>query len=423
MNIKRALGRHKYWVVWPLRLIVGGTFIFSGFAKAVDPWGFMIKINEYLTAWHIDFVPNAAILCVAAMIAMAEFTVGVLLALGCSRRMTPVLAFAALCVMTPLTLYIAIFSPVDDCGCFGEALVLSNWATFAKNVVLIVLAFLLIKINDSVGTLFAPITHWIVTLGSIGYCLILSVIGYTMQPVVDFRPYKLGTSITEDIGESELRMVYEKDGRRQSFAVDALPGADWQYVGREESGDDSHGKLLAVYDADGDDVTSVVFEDQGPQMVLVVSNPHFHGRARAGMANNINRYAQAHGGSMIALVALSPENLDEWIDLASPDYEVYSVEDTSLKELVRGDAALVYLEDGIIKWKRNLYFIPSDFPDAKSPDNKFEKVYPPDSGQLILHLTLFYISILLLPAVLSIPWLVYRRRRAKRIKQKKTNNE
>lgn len=423
MNIKTAIDRHLPWIVWSMRVIVGGTFIFSGFAKAVDPWGFMLKIEEYLTAWHIGFVPEAAILCVAAMIAMAEFTVGALLTLGCARKMSPVLAFAILCVMTPLTLYIAIVSPVDDCGCFGDALVLSNWATFTKNVVLITLAFFLIKRNDGVGTIFAPITHWIVTLASIGYCLILSVIGYTLQPVVDFRPYKIGTSITDDIGESELLMVYEKDGHRQSFALDALPGADWQYVGREEVGNDGHGKLLAVFDTDGDDVTSEVFENHGPQMLLVVSNPQFHTRARSGMANNINEYVQGLDGNMIALVALPPENLEQWIDLANPEYEVYSAEDTSLKELVRGDAALVYLEDGIIKWKRNMYFISSDFPDPDSPDNELEEIFAPDSGQLILHLTLFYLSIILLPALLSIPWLVHRHKHSKNNKQKTTENE
>lgn len=423
MNIKGAIDRHLPWVVWPLRLIVGGTFIFSGFAKAVDPWGFMLKIEEYLTAWHIGFVPGAAILCVAAMIAMAEFAVGALLALGCSRRMSPVLAFAILCVMTPLTLYIAIFSPVDDCGCFGDALVLSNWATFAKNVVLISMAFFLIKRSDDVGSIFAPITHWIVTLASLGYCLTLSVIGYTMQPPVDFRPYKLGTSITEDIGESELRMIYEKDGRRQSFAIDNLPGSDWQYIGRDEAGNEGHGKLLAVYDEYGEDVTAEVFEDDGPQMVLVVSNPKAHGRARSGMANNINDYVTAHGGSMIALVALPPESLANWIELANPEYDAYSAEDTSLKELARGDAALVYLEDGIIKWKRNLYFISSDFPDPASPDNELEKVFAPDSGRLILHLTLFYLSFLILPAALSIPWLIHKRKHAKKNEQKLTEDE
>lgn len=411
MNIRAAIDRHLPWIVWPLRILVGGTFIFSGFAKAVDPWGFMLKIEEYLMAWHIAFVPEAAILCVAAMIAMAEFTIGVLLALGCSRKMSPILAFAMMCVLTPLTLYIAIFSPVDDCGCFGDALKLSNWATFTKNVALILGAFFLVKRNDKVGTIFAPITHWIVTLASLGYCLILSAIGYTMQPVVDFRPYQVGSPIASDLGHTELRMVYEKGGERRSFALDSLPGADWKYVGREEVSDADDGKLLAVYDVDGDDVTAEVFETDGPQMVLVVSNPQFHTRARSGMANNINEYAQARGGNMIALVALPPESLEQWIDLANPDYEVYSAEDTSLKELVRGDAALVYIEDGIIRWKRNLYFISSDFPDPDSPDNEFDKIFVPDSGSLILHLTLFYLSIILLPALLSIPWLAHKRKK------------
>lgn len=417
MNARTLTQRNRGIIVWLLRIIVGATFIFSGFSKAVDPWGFMYKLQEYLMSWNLLFIPREAVLCSGTALSLFEFTLGVAIITGAWRRISAWLSLLFMCLMLPLSLYIWIESPVDDCGCFGEAWLLPNWATFLKNVVITFFAILLVKWNGSIRGLYHAHAEWTVVFFSILYCIVLSVVGYIYQPMFDFRPYKLNSAITEDIGDSKMRLLYEKDGIYKSFSIDSLPDESWTYLSREEGSDKSSKKLLAVYD-DNEDVTSYIFQSEGPQILLVVSNPAYHTRARAGMANRINQYIEKKGGTMTALVALPSQSLSEWKRLANPDYEVYSVEDTSLKELARGDAALVYLEDGIIKWKRNLYFLSSEFPNYDYDGNALTDVFIPDSGKPLLWLTIAYLILISLPLLINIPFHLVSRKK-KEIKRQR----
>lgn len=408
-SARRFVTGHIKPIVWILRVVVGATFVFSGFTKAVDPWGFIIKIGEYLSSWHISPMPDEALLGVAGLIAITEFTVGVLLMLGCMRHIVAWLAFIIMCAMLPLTAYIAIANPVDDCGCFGDALVISNTATFIKNIFLFVFAFALGKLNPKVEGIYPHIMQWLVVIASVAYALILVIAGYFVQPMVDFRPYKIGSPIISASDES-IAMVYEKDGVEKAFGIDDLPDDSWTFVRREET-PVSDGRLLAVFDGH-DDVTPYVFEPEAPQLVLIVNNPLTHNRARASMANKLNDYVQRMGGSMIGIVALQPERLDWWKELATPDYEVYCAEDTSLKELARGEAALVYIKDGVIQWKRNIFSFDADFPDYDLPGNALEQVYIPDSGRWIKGWTLLYLGFLLVVWLPCAPFVLRRKKGA-----------
>jgi len=392
-NVRGIIKKYESPIVWALRVVVGATFVFSGFTKAVDPWGFIFKIGEYLSAWNIQPMSDEVLLCMAALISIGEFTVGALLILGCMRRVVAWLAFLAMCVMLPLTAYIAIADPVDDCGCFGDALVISNTATFIKNIFLFAFAFCLCKLNHKVDGVYPHIMQWLVVIANITYALILVIVGYFVQPMVDFRPYKVGDSIISHNDET-LAMVYEKDGVEKKFAIDDLPDETWTFVRREEN-KGSDRRLLAVFDG-YDDVTPYVFEEEGPQLVLIVNNPVTHNRARASMANKLNDYVQRMGGSMIGIVAVQPERLDWWKELATPDYEVFCAEDTSLKELARGDAALIYIKDGVIQWKRSIFSFNADFPDYNLQGNVLDQVYIPDSGRWIKGLTLIFLGVLLI---------------------------
>ena len=122
------------------RLLIGGVFIFSGFVKAVDPVGGAIKIGEYLASFGLDMLQPFTVL-LSFNLSAIEFTLGVCMLLGVYRRDVSFLVLMFMAFMTPLTLYLALFDPVSDCGCFGDALVISNWQTFYKNVVLLAAAF------------------------------------------------------------------------------------------------------------------------------------------------------------------------------------------------------------------------------------------------------------------------------------------
>jgi triosephosphate isomerase len=120
------------------RLVLAITFILSGFVKAVDPLGTQYKISDYLEAMHLgELLPDWAVLGVSVLLSAVEFCLGIFLLFAIQRRLTSRLILALLAVMTPLTLWLAIANPISDCGCFGDAVVLTNWQTFWKNVVLL----------------------------------------------------------------------------------------------------------------------------------------------------------------------------------------------------------------------------------------------------------------------------------------------
>ncbi|MCR4766077.1 MAG: DoxX family protein, partial [Bacteroidaceae bacterium] len=136
-------------VVNVCRFMVGATFVFSGFVKAVDPLGTYYKIQDYLTAFGVlQLLPDIMPLALSMLLAVLEFSVGMHLLLGIKRHATTRLSLLIMLVMTPLTLYLALTDPISDCGCFGDALVLTNWQTFGKNVVLLL------------GTIVMVITPW-----------------------------------------------------------------------------------------------------------------------------------------------------------------------------------------------------------------------------------------------------------------------
>lgn len=173
--------------VWLARLIAGATFVVSGWAKAIDPWGFIIKVEEYLTVWGMAF-PREVVLTGCIALACIEFCTGVMLATGSLKRFSALTALAMMAVMLPLTVYIYIAEPVADCGCFGDFFVISNSATMLKNIVLTALiVFLLIKGPSTAGLYPAPI-QWLVITVSFAFPLWLSFVGYNVQPIVDFRP-------------------------------------------------------------------------------------------------------------------------------------------------------------------------------------------------------------------------------------------
>lgn len=123
------------------RFILAAAFIFSGFVKAVDPLGFQYKVQDYLAAfgmasWFPSFFPLLGGIALSAI----EFSIGIFLFFGVRRTVASTLALMLMSFMTPLTLYLAIFNPVSDCGCFGDAWVLTNWETFIKNVLLLLVA-------------------------------------------------------------------------------------------------------------------------------------------------------------------------------------------------------------------------------------------------------------------------------------------
>lgn len=371
-------------LTWLIRIAVGSIFIVSGLSKGIDPWGTYYKTSEYLAAMHVPIIEwGNTVLALAFLLFTVEFIIGISLVLGCYRKAAPIIAALFMLVMLPLTLWIAISDPVADCGCFGDFLVISNWATFIKNCIISVAVVWLLKFNTKARCLISPYLQWIATVVTAAYIVIVGYIGYWQQPMIDFRPYKVGSRLLAEDEEAEFlpryEFIYEKDGVTRKFGEeDELPDESdgWKFVRREEkefvSNDQAsisagrEGADFRIWSEDGEEDITDMLAGYNRQLILLVPDINRLTMASNWKINRLYDIAKGHDTEFFAVVAGSPKAIEEWRDLSSGQYQIYTAEDTSIKELVRGNPALVSLDDGIIKWKSALSALSlnDDYDDA-----------------------------------------------------------
>ena len=178
------------------RIIVGITFIFSGFVKGIDPWGSAYKFTDYFNAMGLEWLLWAAF-PLGVLLAFAEFAIGVGFLFNVFIRLCSWLALLFMIFFTGLTLWIALDNPVTDCGCFGDALILTNWETFYKNIVLILLAFIVFRYRNNMDDIGMKKISYVLGIITVFAYIILTFYSYNHLPVFDFRPYKTGVNIPE----------------------------------------------------------------------------------------------------------------------------------------------------------------------------------------------------------------------------------
>lgn len=267
------------------RTILGVVFVFSGVVKAIDPLGTVYKIEDYLKAFggiFTDLLPLAEVAAWGLII--LELLLGVCMLLNIRTQWTSWISLLFYLVMTPLTLYIALTNPVSDCGCFGDAVVLTNWQTFSKNVVLITMAIILVALRKSVFPLWST---WMEALLSV--LTIVATIGFMLWtsnhlPLMDFRPYKIGNHIPtlmeypEDAepDQYDITFVYAKDGVEQNFTLDNYPKGDstWTFVRQEskliKKGYEPPIHDLEIMNADYEDITWDILDSEEPITLVVM---------------------------------------------------------------------------------------------------------------------------------------------------------
>lgn len=351
-------------LTWLFRVLTGATFIYSGFVKGIDPWGTLYKFEEYMEALGL---PNAPYLLTAAVFALCtfEFLLGVMLLLACYRRSAPIAAIAFMAVMLPLTLWIALSNPVADCGCFGDAFVISNWATFWKNVVLTLMIAWLIKFNRGALTIISPAFQWIGVVISLCYILIVAFVGFKWQPLIDFRPYHAGTPLfaanDSDDYDSDFIFIYEKDGEKKEFGIDDdLPDESdgWTFVERRENSVRStpeSQKTFRAWDRTGnEDLSDELSTPDGQELLMMVPDLGDVSPATTWKINAIYDWCARNDVQMAAVVFGSPREIADWQDLAMPRYDIYTADDTAIKEVARGNPAIVMMRNDTIMWKTAL---------------------------------------------------------------------
>ena len=407
------------WIVLFLRLAVGSVFVFSGFVKAIDPWGVLYKFQDYVAALGWDWL-SPFLLFGAFAVSIFEFVLGVCLIIGAYRRFSVWASFLLMIVMTPLTLWLSITGAVSDCGCFGEAITLSNTATFIKNVVLLIAVTYLLRYNVRVMNIYSSSIQWIVTLLTIAYVTAIALYGYFYQPMIDFRPYKVGTSVmpavTDEHTEADFTFIYEKDGVQKEFSIDDIPEEDtsWVFVERKESlsGNaemmiNSSGLLITE---DGEEVSNDVIRTEGEQIILVFSDMEDIDISYTYLINMIDDFARQQDADIIGLAAASQESVDEWNDLSMATYPIYTAEDTELKILARGNPAVVYMNDGKIVWKRTLQSISAARVDkAINGEGGFSWVAEDyDGGTRLNFMTLSYLAVMIMILIANRSYRVYK---------------
>ena len=351
------------------RLLLAATFIFSGFVKANDPLGTVYKLEDYVHAMAWFTLPDTFLLGCAVILALFEFTLGVYLLFGMKRKATSAITLAFMVVMTLLTVYIAIANPVEDCGCFGDVLILSNGATLAKNIVLLGAAVLVSRYYRLQKDFLGSTAKWLIAFVSL--CLIIAYAVYCIVclPVLDFRPYKVGTNlreaVTSDQQKFDVKIVYEKDGQTLELsAEDEDPDSTWTYVETRRTPIETQHLATAdfyVADADGEDVTEEILLADGYTLLLIIPDLMNADEGCVDKVNEVYDYAQEKGWGFYCLTSSEDQRAQTyWNDHTGAEYLYYIAEERMLKTVVRGQPGLVLLQDGVIVKKWGNYNLPDD---------------------------------------------------------------
>lgn len=344
------------YLVWLLRIICGGLFIFSGFVKAVDPWGTLFKIEEYLQAFGF-LLPFGIIRLFVFALCSIEFVVGCFLLMGCFRKSCPICAGLIMMFMLPLSLWIAMENPVSDCGCFGDAVVISNWATFWKNVILSAGILFLIRYNLNAICLITPAFQWLAVLASGLFIVIVEMTGFFYQPLIDFRDYPEGKTLFAD-----------------------------------EEGTDDHG--LEVFDIKTwEDSNQEALDPDGKELVVMIPKVSMVSPATTWKLNSLYEWSIDNDVKMIGVVSGSSEEIEEWEDLSMAAYPLYVADDSAIKEVVRGNPGIVYLDRGKIVWKSTLNAL--DIDDFMSPEvGRDASSFRMDNARFIRNLSFIYLAVM-----------------------------
>ena len=351
------------------RAVLAVTFIFSGYVKAIDPLGTQYKIRDYLTALSIgDYVPDWLTLGSSVALASLEFALGIFILFAIRRRFTTRVILAFMAVMTLITVWIAIANPVSDCGCFGDAITLSNVQTLLKNVVLTACAVVVCRCRERMFRFVSENNQWIAVNYTVIYIVATSIYSLYLLPRFDFRPYHVGANIREgmEIPEGakmpryENTFVMEKNGERREFTLDNYPDSTWTFVERKSELVEE-GYVPPIHDftitdnATGDDITQQILDDKGYTFLLV--SPHLESAddTNFGDIDQLYEYCQVQKVPFYCLTASGEDAIQHWRDITGAEYPFCMSDETTLKTVIRSNPGLVLIKDGTVirKWSHN----------------------------------------------------------------------
>lgn len=348
-----------------MRFALALVFAFSGFVKAVDPMGTVYKMADYAEAFGLA-VPPGLLLVGAMVLILCEYVMGVCLFFGLYRRFYLSASIIFLMVMTPLTLYIALGNPVSDCGCFGDAVVLTNWQTFGKNVALLLMSIIVLVGYKRVWRVVSEHTQWLVFVYAVGSVLVLMPHCLRHLPAIDFRPYHVGANIVEGMtvpedapqDEYETLFVLEREGERRTFTFDEYPDSTWTFVSRENRLV-SKGYVPPITDfhlasLEGEEMTWEVLEQPGYTFLMVAADLKRTDEGMLDVVNDLYDYAKVNGYPFYMLTSSNREEIADWTYRTGATYPYLQADEVLLKTMVRANPGLMLLNEATIvgKWSK-----------------------------------------------------------------------
>ena len=404
------------------RIIVGIVFIYSGFVKGIDPLGSDYKFTDYFNAFGMGWM-NATTLFFSFALSLVEFLIGIALLfnLWVSRMAWGSLLFMAF--FTPLTLVLALTNPVSDCGCFGDAMILTNWQTFWKNIILLLLAIMIFMYRKEYKSSLPLVGQFsFLALAGAGM-LCLSVYCYRHLPVLDFRPYAVGKNITEgmrlpegtepDQYEVTLKYKNKQTGEVQSFTEENYPWQDtlnWEYESSSERLV-KKGYITPIHDLVIEhptlgNITEEILEDDNHTILAVAYNLTQSDMQYQPAINRLAEYAQEKGIRFYGLTSSSERDIETYKKRYHVPYEFCTADEIQLKTMIRSNPGVIILREGTIldKWAGK------DVPDVKELQDTDLTAYCVYSREQMQRIYLVYSIILLF----FVAYLLIPRRKGKR---------
>ena len=351
------------------RILVAITFILSGYVKAIDPLGTQYKIADYLQALGMaGLIPDWMTLLASVLLSTIEFSIGIFLLFAIRRRLTSKILLLVMSFMTLITIWIAIANPVEDCGCFGDAIKLTNTETLGKNIILLAIAIWLWKSPLRMVRFISKSNQWIVINYTILFSVALSAWSLWTLPLFDFRPYHIGANIEKGMAipkgakqpKFETTFIMEKNGEQKEFTLDNYPDSTWTFIDSKTT-QTEEGYVPPIHDFSienpqtGDDITQEVLHDKGYTFLLISPWLDKADDSNFGTIDQIYEYAQDYGYRFICLTASAEKDIAKWQDITGAEYPFYSTDATTLKTMIRSNPGLMLLHNGTIirKWSHN----------------------------------------------------------------------
>ncbi len=353
------------------RYILAALFVFSGFVKSVDPMGTAIKIREYLVAFHLDILTDIAP-WLAVLLCGMELLLGLMLLFGLFKKITAYITLLFMCFFTLLTFYILIASPVSDCGCFGDAVTLSNHATFIKNLIFTAVAiFYVFHIRHEN---IVPQKSYLPLFLSIAISFGIPIHALFFLPVIDFLPYKTGVNIPEAMSipegapqsEYKTTLVYKniKTGDIQEFELEDTTWYDsttWEYIDTKNEvvvqGYVPPISHFAILDENGKDRSTEILSDAGDQFWIILPEKEKLNPSSLQNLSALNQFAENTHTPIITFTTQTPNEITTFLSEHGIKTISYNVDPIVLKSMIRSrlHSGIIFLHKGTIlaKWSMN----------------------------------------------------------------------